>query len=341
MANTDYASLNVTVRLREQNLLTATDYDNLMNSNDFNELISQLNQTSYDVPENLEETQDYDEFLMDYLKQAYDMIYQFIPDQRVVDLFGLRYSYHNAKILFKEEYSNRDFSSMYIDLGPYHIDSILHAVQTGESPVLDDHLLRAIQLVRDYVKDTEQINDVSIMLDDAYLSHMGHLAEEIGDHNLQEWVVLFINLENLSLLLRGIQQERSSAFLRVALNESGSIPVDNLVAWAENRDFQAITDAYEGHDLGEEFRKHLLGSQDQIISGENSGQLTFLEDVINTLLSEKMREAQLHAFGPMPVLSYLYFLETEVTNLRLIFVGKGSQVNEDKIKERMRPIYDK
>ncbi|MDZ7835309.1 MAG: V-type ATPase subunit [Alkalibacterium sp.] len=54
---------------------------------------------------------------------------------------------------------------------------------------------------------------------------------------------------------------------------------------------------------------------------------------------EKMREARLESFGPMPVIAYLYAKETEVMNLRLILSGKENGLTADEIRERMRLNY--
>ena len=52
-----------------------------------------------------------------------------------------------------------------------------------------------------------------------------------------------------------------------------------------------------------------------------------------------MDESKYQAFGPMPVVAYIFAIEKEITNLRLILVGKDNQIEEDTLRERMRPIY--
>ena len=41
----------------------------------------------------------------------------------------------------------------------------------------------------------------------------------------------------------------------------------------------------------------------------------------------------------MPLLGYVYAKETEVTNLRLLLVGKDNAINEDILRERVRQVY--
>ena len=41
----------------------------------------------------------------------------------------------------------------------------------------------------------------------------------------------------------------------------------------------------------------------------------------------------------MPVLTYLYFLENETDNIRLLLIGKENNLDAQLIKERMRPIH--
>ncbi|MCY3081139.1 V-type ATPase subunit [Aerococcus mictus] len=339
MTETSYASLNVTVRIHEEEFLDKSDYQALLSAKNLEDAIAQLQHSAYRIPDDILSSRDFDGFLIDRLMQAMQEVYQNIPDQKVVDLLGLRYSYHNAKIIFKELFSDQDFHHMYLPAGPYQIDSLRQAIKTGKSSVIDQRMLEAINTVRTYVEDTKQINDISVMLDDAYLSHIHYLALAIDDDQVTEWVALRIDLENLSLLLRAMQQKRSSSFIRSLLNEHGSIPLSSLLEWAENKDYSSIFKAYEVKDYGEHFSQ-VLSETESELSNQDRISLDGLDAAIEGVISDHLRDARLQAFGPLPVLAYLYFLNNEVTNLRLILVGKSNQIDENKLKERMRPIYD-
>ena len=60
-----------------------------------------------------------------------------------------------------------------------------------------------------------------------------------------------------------------------------------------------------------------------------------MEDLIHDIVSEGLYQP----FGPLPMLGFIYAKETEVTNLRLILVGKDNQIEEQILRERVREVY--
>ena len=53
----------------------------------------------------------------------------------------------------------------------------------------------------------------------------------------------------------------------------------------------------------------------------------------------RIKDAKLEVFGPLPIIAYLYAKENEVKNLRLILVGKENNLPISAIRERMRMNY--
>ena len=64
-----------------------------------------------------------------------------------------------------------------------------------------------------------------------------------------------------------------------------------------------------------------------------------LDKLVDELTYELIAEGLYQPFGPIPLLGYLFAKEKEVTNIRLILVGKDNQIEEQILRERMRPIY--
>jgi V/A-type H+-transporting ATPase subunit C len=64
-----------------------------------------------------------------------------------------------------------------------------------------------------------------------------------------------------------------------------------------------------------------------------------LDKLVDELTYELIAEGLYQPFGPIPLLGYLFAKEKEVTNIRLILVGKDNQIDEQILRERMRPIY--
>lgn len=331
-----YASLNVTVRIQEQALLGKKDYEALIQSPSYEGALALLESTPYSLNK---ETGNVEEGLIKRLQEAYQEAYKFSPHAGVIDLWGLRYTYHNLKVLFKEDYAQRDLSSMYLLLSKEEISSLKQAVTTGHADSLDPIILQAVRSVRRYINETGYINDISLLLDEAYLNHIASLAPSLENDDLQELVNRFIDLETLALILRAIPQGKGLGFLKATLNAHGTIQVPDLVAALEAKDLDGLFALFQAKDYSEDFASLLEGIKNAYLQHKEAFDLLDFDRQKNLLISQVLRKASLQAFGPLPVVAYLYFLENEVTNLRLILTAKASHLDTSKIKERMRPIY--
>ncbi len=83
----------------------------------------------------------------------------------------------------------------------------------------------------------------------------------------------------------------------------------------------------------------MYGSKLEVVIEDNKINTLKLDKIMDELISEIVSEGIYQAFGPMPLLGYIYAKETEITNLRLLLVGKDNQIDETILRERMRTIY--
>ncbi|MDK6804659.1 V-type ATPase subunit [Aerococcus sp. UMB1112A] len=331
MENTAYAGLNVSVRVQETSLLQASDYNAMLQATSLSEALNVLRKTDYNLPEDIEETRDFDAFLMADLRRAYNDLYASTPDPRVVDFYALRYEYHNLKVLFKEWYAERDFSDIYLPIGRHSIESLRRAVRTGDGEGFDQSMIQGIRDVRENFENYHSYDAISIILDSAYLDNMRELADEIDDPGVDRLADMTIDFANLSMLVRAIQQGRSKGFMRAVLSDKGTLDSDEIINYAVSHNHAAIAQAYKSLIYG--------GNLANALHEDGSTSVVELEGRIEETEAEEMKLAQLEAFGPLPALAYLYFKENEITNIRLILVGKANDLDEQAIKERMRPIY--
>ena len=88
-------------------------------------------------------------------------------------------------------------------------------------------------------------------------------------------------------------------------------------------------------------RADYLIDLDQVWDQLNNSEVdsAFINRVIQEQFAKNLRPYSFEAFGPMPVLTYLYFLENETDNIRLLLIGKENNLDAQLIKERMRPIH--
>lgn len=331
MQEVAYGAINTTVRVRESTFLTSSDYDAMLRANALEDAIAVLRKTDYHVPDDILETKDFEGFLNQSLKEVYAELYAGIPDREIIDIFALRYDYHNLKVLFKEWYAEKDFESMYLPFGRYEIETLRRVVKTSEDKVVHPVMLKSINDVKSYYEDFKDMNGISILLDNAYLEHLAALRDGIDSNEVDEYIDAIINLENLSTLIRGMKQERSQGFLKIITNTNGSIEQGELMAYADSKDYSGLLKKFTQLNYGEPL--------ETLIDSSETMDVVAVDAKISEIKADLMQQANLKAFGPMPSLAYLYFKENEISNIRLILTAKDYGLDKEKIEERMRPIY--
>ncbi len=332
MKDTVYGSSNVLIRIYENDLLTRAHYERMLSAESFELAVNVLRETPYrnDV-DRIKEDRDYDSMFMNELHQTFEELFEIVPNKELIELAGLRYAYHNLKVLFKEEVTNQDLSHIVIPIGRYPLSDLRQAVRTGESDVLPKAYLDSINEVKTDYEEYQNVQAVDIILDRRYFTHLRQLADETQEPEIPEVVETMIDYNNLSTLVRGMKQKRTRNFLTTVLSSSGSIPKEALVDLAD-KDYSAVLQYFRGTQY-----RQLI---DRCVDSE-TGELSTVKVDFETdnAYMTRMREARLQAFGAMPVLAYIYAKEIEVKNLRLILTGKESGVSAEHIRERMRMNY--
>lgn len=84
-----------------------------------------LKDTGYEFDE--KETlmnKNFEGFLIKHLAEVYQDLFSITPVAEIVELFALRYTYHNLKVLLKQRFSGEDLEQLLIPIGKYSIASL-------------------------------------------------------------------------------------------------------------------------------------------------------------------------------------------------------------------------
>ncbi|MFO8069754.1 MAG: V-type ATPase subunit [Alkalibacterium sp.] len=332
MKDIAYGSSNVLIRVYENNLLTRAHFERMLRSDSFDEVVNVLRETPYrnDV-DRIKEDKNYDSMFMNELHQTYNEMFKIVPNKKLVELVVLRYAYHNLKVLFKEEITDQDLDHLFIPIGRYPISELRQAVRLGKSEVLPKAYMDSINEVKTDYEEYHNVQSVDIILDRRFFTHLRLLADETGETDIPALIERYIDYNNLSTLVRGMKQNRTRNFMLTVLSSSGSIPKSDLLDLMD-KDLNAIAQSYKMTDY-----RQLIDKAVDSDTGELSTVKVDYET--DNAYMEKMREARLESFGPMPIVAYLYAKEIEVINLRLILSGKENGLSADQIRERMRLNY--
>lgn len=334
MTDIAYAGLNTTLSILETQLLTQSDYDTMLQLDSMDQVLDYLAKTAYSVPDTVKETKEFEPIISQRLVKVYQELMAATPDERILEIISLRYTYHNLKLLIKEKFMETDCQALYIPIGSYSIDNLRALIDNkGLIDELHPVIQHAVYDAVTHVEDTEDLFAVDVIMDTAYLRHIRQNAEEIGDPEVIRFVKMLIDMKNLLTFVRAVKQGQSNSFVFSALSSQGAISRSDIIDNWRTQDLSALVDSYQTA----EYMIDLDKVWDQLHN--NNVNPTEISDWIQKQFAEILYPYSFKAFGPMPVLTYLFFLENETDNVRLLLIGKENKLDAKLIKERMRPIY--
>lgn len=322
----NYHQLNPIIRLKEMTLLKPQEMEQMIAAKGFAEVEAVLQQTHYQrylKPDFHERFETYlDEELLKTIKELAELV----PDQEILRLYMMPFTFHNLKVLTKESVTGKDYDHLLIEDGFYTIDECRTAIKTGTSEVLPEKIVTTIQEVREYLEGGAVLQGIDIIYDRRYLHEQRRLADEIKIPELQEAVIKMIDLTNITIAARCVLQKRSRSFMEAVLVSVGSIPKEEFLAFADASYSDFLAFLFES-DYQEVLRPLI---HEQVIDFAG---LALLQD---NLITESYGQAQTDALGPLPLLAFLNAKVLELQNLRILLVGKRSGFTEEQLRERMR-----
>ncbi|WP_282920769.1 V-type ATPase subunit [Ignavigranum ruoffiae] len=327
MTEVDYGPLNVLLRARETELLDDKFYDQLLTAKNLDEALKYLETTPYNF---IQDGQNIDEELRDYLSQLYKEIFEITPNIEAVEFSALEYTYHNLKVLFKDYYSDKNLKYLTIDIGRFSVQEMESAIKTGNKSTLTLPYIEVIKEAQDYYANYQNLNHLDVILDFYYLTHLDYLAKKINSPLIIELVKEHIDLNTLVIVQRLLKLNKPVSWVNGMVPDLGNIPISHFIKVAKQ--------GSEGLNMMMQeslYREALADIRD------NNGVLDSndIEKMIDNRQMDIYKKAKLEAFGPLPVLAYLFAKKVEVKNLRIILSGIVNGLAKEKIKKLLRNPY--
>lgn len=329
MKQSTYHELNPLVRLKELELLTSEFMARMLKAEDLSEAETLLRGTIYGEYLKADFYESFEEALGQASENLLSELVEIVPDPNVVWIYSMRFTFHNLKALIKAELLEQNFDELYIYDGFYSLEQIKTAIRTGQASGLPESLLESIQEVREHFEESNSLQGIDIILDRKFLYCQRRVADKIGEPELIQEVISFIDFTNILMTARGIKQKRSRNFMSTVLSSHGSIPKEELLDCVEG-DLEQLTNFIRTTSYGEVIEP---------IVENNTIDLRQLERRCDDYLTSFYETAQTQAFGPLPVLALLNAKSIEMKNLRLIITGKRVGLTDEEIRERMRETY--
>ena len=247
-----------------------------------------------------------------------------MPEPELLDVFRLKYDYHNIKTLLKDRSGGR----LLMDAGCISAaDMERQYAESGNWQFLPKEMADAAREAVDVLAETGNPQRSDFILDRAYFAQLRRLAQESRCAYLQDYIRAMIDAANLRSLVRTERLHADPGFLRQVLFDGGSVSADTIAAHAGNGPaaLYRATPFRAAAEAGEEAAK--------------GGSLTAFERACDNAVLLAAGKARSIPFGVEVVLGYLAAKEAEWTAVRIIMSGRMAGMTADAIRERLRDQY--
>lgn len=326
LKDTDYLPISARIKIMETRLLTREQMDRLLDSKDSGDAAKLLQECGY--PElNAANPDKLDAAMSEVRQQTMENLADGMPDLRYLDIFKVKYDYHNIKAVLKAQAMQVNPDGMLMDMGRIPASELKEAIVTRNMERLPPLPAQAIAEAQEVLETTRDPQLSDMVLDRWYYKDLRAVANEIGSDFLNGYVSAQIDAANLRVLIRARRMGKDDSFLKSALFDGGRIPVDQILRALDGGE-DKLGELYHATDL--------RAAAEAGLSAGRSGALTEFEKLCDDAVSMQISGAGLIPFGEPPLLRYLAARETEYTNLRMILIGRQAGITPEILRTRLR-----
>ena len=329
MANSkeSYICLSAVLKAREPKLLSDERALRVLDAQSFEDAAKQIAECGYEDMSAMSAAE-----IGETLSRRRDGILseldRLCPDKAIVDLFRIKYDYHNIKSVMKAEAAGTDAGRLLSASGRFPTEKLREDYYNESFSGYPGLFSSAVSESRETLARTGNPQLADFILDRAYFAELKATAEASGCSFTEGYVTLLIDTANLKTVVRTLRMGKDSSFMKDAVIPGGRVEAGRVlkIENAEGID-QSFTDSII-KNAAQEGAKAVAG-----------GGLTEFEKACDNAVNTYLKEAKLSAYGPDVVTAYIAALESEITAVRMILTGILAGISAESIKERLRDMY--
>lgn len=326
--DTDYLFLSTRIRALERSLLTRERMERMLEAKSDEDAAKVLTECGYPEMGRVQ-VDTVNAALAEQREKTFRDLYAFAPDPTIVDVFKVKYDYHNVKVILKSEAMGQDPERLMMDIGRVPAEELLEKVRSSDLRGLPPVLQAAAQQAREVLGSTGDPQLADFALDRAYFEDMTQLAQKSGSRFLEGYVRINIDAANLKSAVRTLRLDKGAEFLKGVLFPGGNIDVGRI-----------LNTVSSGSSLEELYTVSALRAAAEAgMAAVSGGGLTRFEKLVDDAVNAYVGGAKYVAFGEAPLVGYLAAKETEFTAVRIIMTGRLAGLPADIIRERLREAY--
>lgn len=327
LKDTDYLFISTRLRSLENRLLSRERMERMLEARTHEEAAKVLSECGYEgleqlTPEALEHA------LAAARRDMFTELASMAPDSRLVDIFRIKFDYHNAKALIKCAAANQNAARLLTDAGRIPAERFLALYQRGELSELSDPLRTAMEEAADTLSATGDPQRCDFILDRAYYGELIQLADASGSAFMQGYVRLMIDTANLKSAVRIMRMNKNLEFLNSVILDGGNVS-RSAVASA----------VMAGGGLDAAFSGFLQDAAALGNATARGGRQTAFEKACDDALNAYLKTSRMTPFGESVLISYIAAKESEITAARIILSGRLAGLPTESIRERLRDTY--
>ncbi|MBQ7491458.1 MAG: V-type ATPase subunit [Clostridia bacterium] len=323
----DYICVSAMLRGRELKMLDNSRAERMLEAASFEDAAKVLADCGYPDLSQLRASE-IDAVLAERRNGIFAELERMVPDRRLIDVFRMKYDYHNVKAILKGEATGQDVRHLLSGAGrvaPIELQELYREERFGELPPV---MAQAMTEARNILARTANPQLSDFVLDKAYFTELRQAATDLNIPFLADYAALLADSVNLRTAVRTRRMGKDSVFLGDVLLEGGTVELRRITA-AEDGD--ALRALYAGKPLE---KAAALGAE-----ALEGGSLTAFERACDNAVNAYLKKAKYVGFGAEPVAAYLAAVEEEITAIRMMLAGRLAGVSPDVIRERMRDLY--
>ena len=325
--DTDYLHLSARIRAMERYLLTSARMDRMIEAPTVDDAVKVLGEIGYS-----DFSPDSEQALNAALSAEWEKVLgelaPLAPDRSVVDVFRVKYDYHNVKTVLKALAVGCDPLRLLSEAGRVPGSKVAEALREGEYDALPAHLAAAAAEAAEVLSTTGDPQRSDFVLDRAYFAEMLELADRSGSKFLLDYVQATVDSANLRGAVRTMRMKKDGDFLKKVLFPGGTIPQEKILAAAASGSLEEL---YRSTPLA---AAAALGA-----AAVGGGSLIAFEKACDDAVTAVVAGAKRVPFGVEPLIAYLAAKEIEFTAVRIILTGRMAGLQGDAIRERLRESY--
>ena len=315
------------LRAREPRLLSNEKAERMLDAASFEDAAKLLTDAGYPDMSQMD-AKELEATLAAHRDAIFEDLGRFSPDSRLVDVFKLKYDYHNAKTIIKSEAMETDVKRLLSDSGRIPGLRLMELYNEDKRIMLPETLATAMSEAKSVLARTGNPQLADFVLDRAYFEELQKAAQELDSAFLKGYVTILIDSANLKSTVRTLRMGKGQEFLSQVLVSGGSVGTERLSAVGDKEGLAAL------------FLHSSLEKAAQL-GGEalEGGSMTGFELACDNAVNAYLKDAKLVSYGDASVLAYMAAVEGEITAIRMILTGRLAGVSPQVIRERLRDLY--